>query len=441
MKAPIISNTSLYKRQKVFIYCGCALVGILTGFIVVAYRAMISFLEKSRDFSLAKINRSPFGLFGWLVIAILAGLLTAFLTKKSPLIKGSGIPQVKAFLAKKVVFDWKRELPFKFIGGSLALGAGLSLGKEGPSIQLGALVGSSIDTVAGNRDYGRYLVTAGAAAGISAAFNAPLAGVLFCIEELHRNFSPVMLTSTLISSFCANAVMWLFFGSSAVFDIPVLRILPFRLYFNAVLLIGISSGLLGSLFNRGVLGFQRHYGRLVPGETRRIVTAFIAAAIVSLLATPITGGGSELVKAVTRPGVSLGIISLLLAGKFIFTLFSYASGAPGGIFMPMLAIGALIGAAAQALLPRLGVEGDFLSNYILLGMAAFFVAVVRAPVTGAVLITEMAGSLGHFPAFILVSVIAALVAGLLGIRPIYDSLFDQIVPAPSGEHGHGRTPR
>ena len=426
MKAPIITSADLCMRQKAFIYCGGALVGVLTGFTVVAYRAVISFLEKSRDSSLAKIKGSPIGLFCWLGIAILAGLLTAFLIRRSPLIKGSGIPQVKAFLAKKVVFDWKRELPFKFIGGSLALGAGLSLGREGPSIQLGALVGSSIDTVAGNRDYGRYLVTAGAAAGISAAFNAPLAGVLFCIEELHRNFSPIMLTSTLISSFCANAVMWLFFGSSAVFDIPVLQILPFRLYFNAVLLIGISSGLLGSLFNRGVLGFQRHYGRLVPGETRRIVIAFIAAAIVSLLATPITGGGSELVKAVTRPEGSLAIISLLLAGKFIFTLFSYASGAPGGIFMPMLAIGALIGAAAQALLPRLGVESDFLPNYILLGMAAFFVAVVRAPVTGAVLITEMAGSLGHFPAFILVSVIAALVAGLLGVRPIYDSLFDQI---------------
>ncbi len=176
-------------RQKTFIYSGGALVGVLTGLTVVVYRAVISFLEKSRDSSLAKIHESPIGLFCWLGIAILAGSLTAFLIKRSPLIKGSGIPQVKAFLAKKVVFDWKRELPFKFIGGSLALGAGLSLGREGPSIQLGALVGSSIDTVTGNRDYGRYFVTAGAAAGISAAFNAPLAGVLFCIEELHRIFS------------------------------------------------------------------------------------------------------------------------------------------------------------------------------------------------------------------------------------------------------------
>ena len=426
MKAQILSIVGLHRRKKVFIYCGCALVGVLTGFTVVAYRAVISFLEKSRASSLAKINGSPVGLLCWLAVAVLAGLLTVFLTKRSPLIKGSGIPQVKALLAKKVSFDWKRELPFKFIGGSLALGTGLSLGREGPSIQLGALVGNAIDTVAGYRDCGRYLVTAGAAAGISAAFNAPLAGVLFCVEELHRNFSPLMLTSTLISSFCANAIMWLFFGGSAVFDIPVLRILPFNLYFSAVLLIGIVSGLLGCLFNRGVLGFQRHFGRLVPGERGRMVLAFVAAAIVSLLAAPITGGGGELVQSLARPGVPLGIIGLLLIGKMLFTLFSYASGAPGGIFMPMLAIGALVGAAAQALLPELGVGGDFLANYILLGMAAFFVAVVRAPITGAVLITEMAGSLGHFPAFILVSVIAASVAGLLGVRPIYDSLFDQI---------------
>ena len=320
------------RRPKVTIYSGSALVGILSGFVVVAYRAAISLLEKYREASMDAILGSAGLLLAWLASAIAAGLLTARMTKRSPLIKGSGIPQVKALLMHKLDFDWKRELPFKFIGGSLALGAGLSLGREGPSIQLGALVGDAVDSLTQKHDYRHYLVTAGAAAGISAAFNAPLAGVLFCIEELHKNFSPTMLTSTLIASFCANAVMWLFFGSSAVFNIRLLQILPLRHYLSAVLLIGIASGLLGSLFNSGLLAFQKGFGRLVPGETRRIVIAFAAAAVISLFMASITGGGSQLVETIAVPGVPLTTIGLLLAGKLIFTLFSYASGAPGWHF-------------------------------------------------------------------------------------------------------------
>ena len=416
-------------HPKVHIYLGSSAVGILSGLVIVAYRAIIMFFEVSRENALKGIAGSWLGLAVWFSIAIAAGIATAFLTRRKPLIKGSGIPQVKAFLLRRVSFDWKRELPFKFLGGSLALGAGLSLGREGPSIQLGSLVGSAMDDLTGKHDYTRYFVTAGAAAGISAAFNAPLAGVLFCLEELHRNFSPIMLTSTLIGSFFANAVMWMFFGDSVVFGIHLAQLLPLRLYLGAVLPIGIVCGLLGSVFNSGLLGFQARFKRLLPNATYRIVTAFAVAAIISLIFSPITGGGNTLIEKVTKPGTSLEMLAILIAVKFIFTLFSYASGAPGGIFLPMLAIGALIGALAQELLPIFGIEGNYLANYILLGMAAFFVAVVRAPITGAVLITEMAGSLGHFPAFILVSVIAALVAGLLGSKPIYDSLLEQIGPA------------
>ncbi|MFA5851672.1 MAG: ClC family H(+)/Cl(-) exchange transporter [Spirochaetales bacterium] len=416
-------------QPKVHIYLGSSAVGIISGLVIVAYRAIITFFEASREDYLKSITGSMFGFVIWFSIAIAAGIVTAMLTRRKPLIKGSGIPQVKAFLLRRITFDWKRELPFKFIGGSLALGAGLSLGREGPSIQLGSLVGNAMDDLTGKHDYTRYFVTAGAAAGISAAFNAPLAGVLFCLEELHRNFSPIMLTSTLIGSFFANAVMWIFFGNSAVFGIHLTQLLPLELYFSAVLPIGVVCGLLGSVFNHGLLEFQKTFKRLLPNETHRILSAFAVAAIISLIFSPITGGGNKLIETIVQPGNALGIIALLLAGKFVFTLFSYASGAPGGIFLPMLAIGALIGALAQMLLPVFGIEGNYLANYILLGMAAFFVAVVRAPITGAVLITEMAGSLGHFPAFILVSVIATLMAGLVGSKPIYDSLLEQIKPA------------
>jgi H+/Cl- antiporter ClcA len=421
-------KTPSWDRSKTEIYIGSAMIGVVSGFVVVAYRALISLLEGQRESAMDGIGGSPPRLILWLCIAALAAFLTSKLIKASPLIKGSGIPQVKALLLGKLSFSWKKELPLKFIGGSLALGSGLSLGREGPSIQLGSLIGDAYGDLRHKREHRDYFVTAGAAAGISAAFNAPLAGVLFCIEELHKSFSPTMLTSTLISSFCANAVMWLCFGNSPVFSITLIQVLPLGHYFSAVLFIGVAAGLLGSLFNEGILAFQKGFKRLVKGETLRIVLAFLVAALVSVFASPLTGGGQRLISMVSRPDLSLRILCLMLGGKFLFTLFSYASGAPGGIFLPMLAIGALIGSIAQIVLPALGVQGDFLANYILLGMAAFFVAVVQAPITGAVLITEMAGSLGHFPAFMLVSVIAALTADLFRTKPIYDLLLEPFLP-------------
>jgi H+/Cl- antiporter ClcA len=282
----------------------------------------------------------------------------------------------------------------------------------------------------GRSEYRRYLVTAGAAAGISAAFNAPLAGVLFCVEELHKNISPTMLTSSLIASFCANAVMWGFNGNSPVFDIPLLEVLPLNLYASSILLIGVLSGLFGSLFNRGLLAFQAAYKRLAGNEYLRVASAFVVVALVAMFLPALTGGGDKLIDAVGQARFSIWPIVALLAGKMVFTLFCYASGTPGGIFLPMLAIGALIGALSNALIAAAGISSGFLENYILIGMVGFFTAVVRAPITGAVLITEMAGSFAHFPAFILVSVLASLVSGILRTKPIYDSLLLQIAPEP-----------
>ena len=408
------------------VYLLSALVGILAGLIIVLYRMAISTLEESRMSLLRGLAGKAGLILLWLAAACVAGLLTAMMVRRSPYIRGSGIPQVKAMLMRRIGSDWKLELPFKFLGGSLALGAGLSLGREGPSIQLGALAGMAVSEVSKRLDYSRYLITAGAAAGISAAFNAPLAGVLFCIEELHRNVSPLMLTSSLIASFCANAVMWAFTGNAPVFGIILEQVLPLNQYFTSIVFIGIGSALLGSLFNYGLLGFQKAYKHLVPNDAARIVSAFGVAAVVSVLIPSIGGGGDRLIEAVVHNGIGWQLVALLLLGKLVFTLFSYASGAPGGIFLPMLAIGALVGALSRFAFMEFGIGGEYLNNYVLIGMVGFFTAVVRAPVTGAVLITEMSGSFAHFPAFILVSVVASIVSELLRTKPIYDSLLGQI---------------
>ena len=419
------------ERKRTSIYFFSIIAGIAAGLVTVGYRSTISWIEHRRALALPALSGSWVRIVLWVGLAAAGGVATALMTKKSPLIRGSGIPQVKAWLLHRLHFDWKLELPFKFLGGSLALGAGMSLGREGPSIQLGALAGSAIATIPQAKEYARYLVTAGAAAGISAAFNAPLAAVLFVVEELQRSVSPVMLTSSMVASFVSYAVVWVLSGNESVFDIQLAQVLPLNMYFSAVLLMGLATGALGSLFNRALTGSQALYRRLVPDTTARIISAFVVAALVSLVFMPVTGGGQELVSSLLHIDRTLPAIATLLVLKLLFTAFSYASGSPGGIFLPMLAIGALIGALMSSAMGEAAMSGLYLPNFVLIGMVGFFAAVVRAPITGAVLITEMAGSFAHFPAFIFVSFVASMVAAILNTRPIYDYLLEQFAGGPS----------
>lgn len=420
------SDSARKQRARIEIYSLSLLTGILAGLVVVAYRFAINAVEEGRIDFLNTHGTSLPHLLAYFLILAAAGAATYFMVHLRPLIKGSGIPQVKAFLIRRIDFDWKLELPFKFSGGVLALGAGLSLGREGPSIQLGSLIGKALEEVSGKSEYQRYLVTAGAAAGISAAFNAPLAAVLFCIEELHRNVSPVMLTSALIASFSSNLVMWIFAGNAPVFGIELVDVLPISLYLPSILAIGIIAGILGALFNRGIIAGSAVFKKLFRREMFSLLLAFFLGAIVCMLLPEVTGGGNLLIQQLNLNSFTFSSLLILLVFKFIFTLFSYSSGAPGGIFLPMLAIGALIGSLSNMAFLFFNLPDGYLPNYLLLGMAGFFVAVVRAPITGAVLITEMAGSFAHFPAFIFVSVLASLTASILKTPPIYDMLLEKI---------------
>lgn len=437
MEAPGMATEFGQRHRTALTYMLSALTGLAAGAIIVAYRSSIAFVERIRADLMPELLASAPALGLWLTLIAAASYLTYRLVRARPLIKGSGIPQVKAMLTHRVKAFWGTEIPAKFAGGVLALGTGLSLGREGPSIHLGALLGQGVAELSRRRDLARFLITAGGAAGISAAFNAPLAGVLFCVEELHRSVSPTMLTASLIASFAANAVMWLAFGNAPVFAITLDSVLPLNSYFSVILLIGVGTGLLGWVFNHGILVFQSLSARWLPRPALRMLFIFLAGACVALALPLVSGGGEHLIDHVVETRPSWGPIAALLAAKLAFTLFSYASGAPGGIFLPMLAIGALAGAMSHSWLAGMGVAGTYLHNCVLLGMAGFFTAVVRAPITGAVLITEMAGSFAHFPAFIFVSVTAALTAGALRTKPIYDSLLARL---EGGQPGHESRP-
>jgi H+/Cl- antiporter ClcA len=170
----------------------------------------------------------PILILPWIGVLIIIGYIVGLMVKHEPMISGSGIPQVEGVLLRKLDMSWWRVILGKFIGGILSIGSGLSLGREGPSVQLGAAVGQGFSKVFKRvKIEEKYLITSGASAGLAAAFNEPLAGVMFALEEVHKNFSPLVLLSALSADFIASG----FFGLKPVFTFVNLTTLPLNLYF------------------------------------------------------------------------------------------------------------------------------------------------------------------------------------------------------------------
>jgi H+/Cl- antiporter ClcA len=274
----------------------------------------------------------------------------------------------------------------------------------------------------------KYLITSGASAGLAAAFNAPLAGVMFALEEVHKNFSPLVLLSAISAALSADFVSSVFFGLKPVFNFKNLSILPLK-YYLYIIILGVILGVLGVAFNKTLLKTQVLYSKLkwIPKEFR-IMIPLLVSVILGLFLPQVLGGGHELILSLTTSSAPLTFLLILFLIKFLFTMTSYGSGAPGGIFLPLLAIGALIGSIYGSVLVHFfHFDNIFITNFIILAMAGYFTAIVRAPITGTILITEMTGSFNHLLSIAMVSITAYIIADILGSKPIYESLLSRIL--------------
>ena len=388
------------------------LVGGVSGIIVVLFRLVINYAGEVRDIIYKNINYKSFiVIIGWFFILIIIGYLLGIMVQKVPNIKGSGIPQIKGFIIRQVNLEWEKELIRKFIGGILALGFGLSLGREGPSVQLGATTGLGISKLLKRHKIEeKYLVTAGASAGLAAAFNAPLAGVVFALEELHRNFSPLILTCVMSASIVSEMISSYFFGMEPVFNFSKMQKIPLR-YYGLIIILSIIIAFLGKLFNILLLLSQDIYAnaKIIKGRFQPIIP-FVISGIIGLTFPIALGGGHELIVDLTEKNFLLCLLLIIFIIKLLFTAICYGSGLPGGIFLPILVLGALIGKAyGQLSIEYFGIDSAYSVNFIALGMAAYFTAVVRAPITGSILITEMTGSFNHLLSLIVVCMLAYVV--------------------------------
>lgn len=398
------------------------LVGIITSFIVVLYRFALSYAEDFSLFIYSFIKDKEYLIPIWFITLILLAFFIGKLIDKEPYISGSGIPQVKG-----VMGGYIKNRPFsiiinKFIGGTICIVSGLSLGREGPSVQLGASVGDIISKKCkSTRLERRLLLSSGATAGLAAAFNAPLSGVLFSLEEIYKYFSPLVLLSTITAAVAADFISKQFFGLGPIFNFPTSQVIPLNNYWILIIL-GVCLGLFGTFYNCLTLKTQDLYSKLKCSTSMKLTIPFLLAGVLGLLFPIVLCGGHAIVEELSLT-TTLSLLLLMLVAKFLFSIISFGSGAPGGIFFPLLIIGGTFGAVFGYIsIHYLGISPSLFNNFIIISMAGYFTAIVRAPITGIILITEMTGSFTNLLSLSVVSIISYIIADLLKSAPIYDSL-------------------
>lgn len=414
-----------------------AVVGIAAGIVAVLFRYTLIKAEHVRDivFTYAKsLPESGFIGSGLLLfvfyVAGLASLAAWITVKYAPEATGSGIPHTKAVLLHLRQLSWQRLIPVKFFAGVLALGSGFSLGREGPTVQLGAAVGAATAKILkAPRRSRTHLISCGAGAGLAAAFNAPLAGFIFVIEELRRELSPLTYGTAIIAAVFADVVTRASFGNLPAFSLKNFPSLPLT-SLPIVVIIGIVTGLVGVSFNAVLIRTLEEVPKLrnyIPRWLRAALIAVIVASIGWFLPHTLGSGNEITQEFLTATSLDemggLKLVFLLFVLKYILTILCYSAGVPGGIFAPLLAHGALLGILISQLIalafPSLSLN---LSTLGIVGMASYFAAVVRAPLTGVILILEMTANYDLLFLLLTGSMISYLISEAVHVKPIYESL-------------------
>lgn len=416
------------KNLKLILALEGVCVGVIVSLIIVIFRLSISYLNEKLLFLYSLIHGLNFYFYILLSLSLIAAYLSSRLLKYEPLISGSGIPQVQAELMGEIDSKWPRVLIAKLISGLISLGFGLTLGREGPSIQLGALGGKLFAKVFKRPLIEhKYLISSGAAAGLGAAFNAPMSGIIFALEEAHRSFSSLALLSAMGSAVTADYISKSLLGIEAVFDFEHIKALELDNYWILIIL-SLLLSLSALIFNKGILFSKALYDKLKLPDFLKKSLPFLLTFILSLEFTELFGSGHELIELksqyIDRPYYILFLIVLKLFLLFI----AFGSGLSGGIFFPLLVIGSLVGQFLAVLFLNMGlISREQILYIVILAMCAHFTAIVRAPVTGILLICELTFSFKFLLPLTLVAMLSYIFSEILANEPIYESLLHLIL--------------
>jgi chloride channel protein, CIC family len=426
-----VPNQTIGGRSDVIFYVAAVVVGAVTGAI-----GTVLHLGVDRMLQWPEVLRQKFELEGSLYL-LAAGSIAACMVVISvwlvrtfaPEAGGSGVQEIEGAMEGRRTIRWLRVLPVKFFGGFLSLGSGLVVGREGPTIHIGACVSQAFSEWAGFSDRdGRGLLAAGGAAGLAAAFSAPLGAILFVIEETRRQFpySLKSYTALMLASVTSGIVTEAIAGrrpfmALTVPDVPLL-------WLPAFVVLGFLLGLLGVVFNRALvwsLDLSRMTGRRISYYVLPTAIGFVVGVL--LIARPdATMGGENLAVRLIGENLPLVIIAAIVGIRFVMTMASYSTGVPGGIFAPILSLaaaaGLLYGHLLSSVLPvPAGVEVAF----AVAAMGGLFSSTVRAPLVGIVLTVELTGAYSDLLPTILTCLFANLIADWFGGRPIYEVFLER----------------
>ena len=428
------------RQQRRRLFPLAALVGLCAGFVAILFRGALSGVDMLRNALITWAHEYP--AFGWIfpILFSAGGALLSYtlMRRYAPETKGSGIPHLKAVLLRFQELEWKRVLPVKFIGGIASIGSGLAMGREGPTVQMGGAIGAAISQWLKVSPRERLtLIAAGAGAGLAAAFNAPLSGLVFVLEEVQRDFQPIVFGAAFLAAAVADVVARLGADPFPVFSItkyptPPLEALP------AFAVLGVVAGFLGVAFNRSLVLSLDLYGRV----KNRVLAVTLMGAVIGLIGWffPMAIGNGHALAEMTLSGmIVLAAIPAWFLIRFLLTNLSYGTGVPGGIFAPLLVLGALIGLAVgettQIILPS---AVPIPAVFAVVGMAAYFTAIVRAPLTGVVLIIEMTGNYEQMLPLLISCFFAYAVAEFMKDLPIYEVLLERDLLHSQGQHTIGQ---
>lgn len=411
--------------------CLVLLAGAATGLVAVLFRILLERADVVRLSIVSQAYAYPItGFFMVVAVTSCLALAAAWLVHRfSPHATGSGIPHVEAVLHGKINPAGGGLVAVKFSGGLMAIGSGLVLGREGPSVQMGAAVSFAIGKLF-RRKWAdcRVLLAAGAGAGLATAFNAPIAGAVFVLEELVQRFEHRIAIAALGASASAITVARLIAGNKLDFQVATFAE-PAISTWPLFMILGSVAGGMAVAYNRTILGtlaLADATTKWLPVEGRAaLIGALIGA--VAWFAPGLVGGGDSITQSILSGSAVLAVMPLVFGLRFVLGAASYSAGTPGGLFAPLLVLGTQIGfmfGAACGKMPFVSLPPE---AFAVVGMAAFFAGVVRAPLTGIVLVMEMTGSSSLLLPAVFASFTALMAASLLRDRPIYDALRDRTV--------------
>lgn len=431
-------------------YFASVFIGIMSGAVCVAFRYLIYFInnfriyffrnDNSTDFQ--KITENNYNIEEYLLFILkylILFALTIFflkvvdvLVKKFPTTSGSGLPQTKALLEKKMEYKSPfKSIIAKFFGGILSISSGLSFGREGSSVQMGSLIGyifgKSFKIEKGNENY---LIAAGAGAGISAAFTAPLASSILILESLKNdNTSDIkkLTISTLLSGLCAGIIAILFFPANIYSSLSIIKPDTDEAQLLLIFLsMAILFSFLGKIFSKLLIIIKFNYPKLKNKYDHNYLLLGALICVITFFQPSLIGGNQiftvEIIE--NERFRLLENISVILILS-ILTIISNATGFPGGIFIPLLSIGGLLGKIFCITLSHFDIVS--LSNtgyFVLIGMSVFFISVVRTPLTGFILISEMTGNYEVLFPTLVVGIMTYIITEIINVRPLDDILYD-----------------